>query len=238
MPRWPTMDGTDAAWTVVVPLQRAAAAKSRLGGDPARREEVARALARKVVEAVVTCPRVGRVVVVTPDPGDWVELGAVGAELIAEGPGQAQTVALPEGAGARDGRTDADGEASRLNGALDAAAELIGPGPLAVVVGDLPLISANALTTVLDRALAASDAGERGVFVPDATGIGTCMVAYHRRPYAFRFGPDSARQHQALGLLPVTSVDELRVDLDTADDLASTRGAWTDGASGTTNPAT
>lgn len=242
--------GTNAVWTVIVPLQRASAAKSRLGGEPIEREEVARALARTVVDAAVACPAVRRTVVVTPEPEDWAELRAMGAELVAEESKYTRTDDETADAGGRRNPVTGDDEPSArgpgmdrsandtLNDALHVAAAQMDPGPLAIVVADLPLISADALAAVLSAAdgSSADDAGSdrgTGVFVPDSAGSGTCVVAYRQGPYAFRFGPDSARKHRELGLSPVTSVPELRVDLDTADDLASMRAAWVDATGGT-----
>ena len=82
---------TDAArfsWTVLLPVKVLARAKSRLAvlaGD--RRGELALALASDTVCAVLACPEVARVVVVTSDPVAGPLLAALGAVVVADSRG-------------------------------------------------------------------------------------------------------------------------------------------------------
>src|SRR5277367_4041650 len=101
-------------WTVLLPVKVLAQAKSRLAelaGE--RRHELALALASDTVSAVVACPHVARVLVVTSDPVAGPRLSSLGARIIPE--------ALP-GARDRDGRQSprpsSDGSQHLLNGAL------------------------------------------------------------------------------------------------------------------------
>ncbi|MDX6419475.1 MAG: 2-phospho-L-lactate/phosphoenolpyruvate guanylyltransferase, partial [Trebonia sp.] len=75
------------SWTVLLPVKVLARAKSRLAvlaGD--RRGDLALALASDTVTAVLACPEVARVVVVTSDPGAGPLLAALGAIVVAEEP--------------------------------------------------------------------------------------------------------------------------------------------------------
>src|ERR1700728_1380942 len=81
---------TDTArfsWTVLLPVKVLARAKSRLAvlaGE--RRRELALALASDTVTAVLACPAVARVVVVTSDPVAGPLLAALGAIVVADEP--------------------------------------------------------------------------------------------------------------------------------------------------------
>ena len=73
------------SWTVLLPVKVLARAKSRLAvlaGD--RRRELALALASDTVSAVVACPEVARVIVITSDPVAGPRLAALGAHIIGE----------------------------------------------------------------------------------------------------------------------------------------------------------
>ncbi len=97
-------DSARFSWTVLLPVKVLARAKSRLAllaGD--RRGELALALASDTVTAVLACPEVARVVVVTSDPVAGPLLAALGAIVVpdepadrAAGPG---TWGGPDGAG-------------------------------------------------------------------------------------------------------------------------------------------
>ena len=72
-------------WTVLLPVKVLAQAKSRLAvlaGE--RRHELALALASDTVSAVVACPEVARVIVVTSDPVAGPRLSSLGARIIPE----------------------------------------------------------------------------------------------------------------------------------------------------------
>ncbi len=80
-------DSARFSWTVLLPVKVLARAKSRLAvlaGD--RRRELALALAADTVAAVLACPAVARVIVVTSDPVAGPLLAALGAVVVPDEP--------------------------------------------------------------------------------------------------------------------------------------------------------
>jgi 2-phospho-L-lactate guanylyltransferase len=204
------------SWTVLLPVKVLAQAKSRLAvlaGE--RRRELALALASDTVAAVVACPQVARVIVVTSDPVAGSRLSALGAQII------------PEALLGADDRADAprpstDGSqhllnAALLHGAAVAARRWPGTG-LAALTADLPALRPAELTAALR---AVSDAAG-AAFVPDAAGLGTTMYAVAPggkfRPM---YGGASRARHAAGGAveLALDGIAGLRQDVDTPDDL-------------------
>ena len=127
-------------WTVLLPVKVLAQAKSRLAALAGeRRLELALALASDTVSAVVACPEVARVIVVTTDPVAGPRLSSLGALIVPE----ARPVA-----GGRDSRQSAwpspDGSQHQLNAALlhgAAVAARRWPGTgLAALTADLPAL--------------------------------------------------------------------------------------------------
>jgi 2-phospho-L-lactate guanylyltransferase len=226
---------TDSArftWTVLLPVKVLARAKSRLAvlaGD--RRRELALALASDTVAAVLACPEVARVVVVTSDPVAGPLLAALGAVVVPDAPAD-----RPAGRGTLDGAdvTGALGDlgvqeplnAALRHGAAVAARRWPGTG-LAALTADLPAVSPAELAGALRDA--ASSAGP-AAFVPDAAGVGTTLYAV-RPGGEFRplFGGASRARHAAAGAteLDLDVMTGLRRDVDTPDDLreALTLGA-------------
>lgn len=106
-----------------------------------------------------------------------------------------------------------------LNEAITAGMRTIGPGPVLIVMGDLPCLSAEGV----DRVALASATG--AVYVPDSVGSGTTLLAgrtEHLRP---AFGPDSAHKHRSLGYREYGEADRgLRVDVDSWADLTEAAG--------------
>ena len=212
------------SWTVLLPVKVLARAKSRLAvlaGD--RRRDLALALASDTVTAVLACPAVARVVVVTSDPVAGPLLAALGAIVVADEPAD---------------RSDPGGEVGPLNGtsahadpgvqdmlnaalrhgAAVAARRWPGTG-LAALTADLPAMSPAELAAAL-RAAGASPG--LAAFVPDAAGVGTTLYAVppggEFRPL---FGGASRARHAAAGAteLALAGTTGLRRDVDTPDDL-------------------
>ena len=227
---------TDSArihWTVLLPVKVLARAKSRLAvlaGE--RRRELALALAADTVAAVLACPEVARVVVITSDPVAGPLLAELGAIIVADEPAdrRAGPGALDGGAqGSDDGSQGNDGaelgvqdllNAALRHGAGVAARRWPGTG-LAALTADLPALSPSELAAALrSAALAAFPA--RASFVPDAAGVGTTMYAVppggEFRPL---FGGASRARHAASGAAELAFGDMagLRRDVDTPDDL-------------------
>jgi 2-phospho-L-lactate guanylyltransferase len=183
-------------WTVVMPVQSASRAKSRLvapaGVD---HRELARAIALDTLDAVRACELVGRRVVVTSDP-------VVGPLASAAG----DTVVMDAGAG--------------LGGAVAAglahAAEHAPDLPVAVLLADLPSVTTDDVALALVAA-----AGYLSAFVPDAEGTGTVLLT-GRTPGQLRaaFGEGSADRHRRLGAVRLDlDAPGLRRDVDTAESL-------------------
>jgi len=197
-----------AGWTVILPLKGGAAAKSRLGRGP----DLARAIALDCLDAVLACPAVGRVLVVTADGRTAADAAGAGAEVVPEHrPGSGLVAAVRDGLTAAD-RPDAD-------------------RPVAVLLGDLPALRPHDLAVALDvagRTLADHPDAPMAA-LPDAEGSGTVLLA-GRRPADLdpAFGPASLAEHRLRGAVvvalppdppsdPVSS--RLRHDVDTPADL-------------------
>jgi len=185
-------------WTAVIPVKRLDAAKSRLRGavPDAFHPALALAMVRDTVVAVLACPVVGGLLVVTDDPAVGAAVTALGASVVPDEP--------------QDG----------LNAAMRFGADVsIGLGRRrAVLAGDLPALRPEELGS----ALLGSEAQGRS-FVPDADGRGTVLLAAPAGvPLRPLFGPGSAAAHAASG---ARSLDGdwpgLRHDVDTAADLAT-----------------
>ncbi|SCL46392.1 2-phospho-L-lactate guanylyltransferase [Micromonospora eburnea] len=189
----------EPTWTVVMPVKRLGAAKSRLRGAlPAvPHEELALALVADTVRAVRTCPAVGEILVVSDDARVAAEATAAGARV------------LPDPAGG-------------LNAAFRRGAAVAGPrAAVAGLTADLPALRPAELAAAL-RAVPTGPPGVRG-FVADAPGSGTVLLAAPAGvPLDPRFGMGSAAAHAASGALPLRGDwPTLRRDVDTAADLAA-----------------
>ncbi len=189
---------TPRTFGVVVPVKRVALAKSRLQplGDEVRQELVT-AFAVDTVSAILECPVVAEVVVVTDD--------------------------VPLARGLRDLGVSAvpDGESGSLNASLrQGAAELLRRRPSVVpaaLCADLPGLDPDELARALSAAATTTPS-----FVADAAGIGTTLyVAPTLVAFAPRFGPSSRAAHLAQGAeeIGLGTIDSVRRDVDTPGDL-------------------
>ncbi|MDX3695198.1 2-phospho-L-lactate guanylyltransferase [Streptomyces europaeiscabiei] len=195
-------------WTLVVPVKPLERAKSRLSDTAADavRPGLALAFAQDTVAAALAATAVRGVVVVTDDPLAARELAALGARTVPEDPR----------GGSRDG----------LNAALrhgTAVVRDVRPqSPVAALNADLPALRSEELT----RALNAAAEFPRS-FLPDAAGTGTTLLAatpgHDLSPV---FGPDSRLRHRRSGAveLALATVDSVRQDVDTGDDLRAALG--------------
>ncbi|WBB70486.1 2-phospho-L-lactate guanylyltransferase [Micromonospora sp. WMMD812] len=188
-------------WTVVVPVKPLAAAKSRLRGalPGVPHEELALALAADTVRAVLACPAVAGVVVVTDDTRVGAVAREAGARVLPDLPDAGLNAAFRHGASAAPG------------------------GWVAGLTADLPALRPAELAAALR---AAQDGPPVRRFVADAPGDGTVLLAAPPGvPLDPRFGVGSAAAHLASGALPlVGDWPSLRRDVDTADDLAAAVG--------------
>ena len=120
-------------WTIVVPVKGSATSKSRLGGDPAARLELADAMALDTVDAAL---RVAPVVVIG-GAGLSPAFAELGATVLLEEPG--------------------DG----LNGAIARALATVA-GPAAVLLADLPALLSDELAAALQENVMVPDSEGTG----------------------------------------------------------------------------
>ena len=194
---------------LVVPVKPLAAAKSRLRGaadggigEPAAHTRLALALAHDTIAAVRSAGRVRHLVVVSTDPVVAAELGAIGVEVVPDGP-------VPG-----------------LNAAYERGAALLRERAPTVAVGalqaDLPALRPAELDDAIAAALIRFVDGRTGrAFCADADGTGTTfLLAAPGRALDPRFGVGSARRHEESGAVPLPGEwPGLRRDVDTSDDL-------------------
>jgi 2-phospho-L-lactate guanylyltransferase len=189
------------SWSVVVPAKRLDVAKSRLrpltaGQAPDAHArivpaQVVLALLADTVAAVVACPAVADVVVVTDDATAADVVLGLGARIVPDEPDRG------------------------LNPALEHGARRAGGATVAAVSSDLPALRPEELAA----ALAAASAHPR-CFVADAEGTGTTLLTAAGVPLAPAFGPGSAAAHRAGGAVPLTGPwPGLSRDVDTEEDL-------------------
>lgn len=191
---------THQRFTVLMPMKPWDRAKSRLHHDPHLRRSLADAFARDTLEAVLRCPEVAHVVVVTR--GDLVltyvrSVGAIAIQEPTERP------------------LDTLGSAVRHGIAW---ARRHHPGaPLAVIPSDLPALTPYALSGLLRAARRHPLA-----FVRDAGGDGTTILTSRTPAHMVSaYGAGSADRHLSVGAVELTQVDAgLRRDVDVLDDLA------------------
>lgn len=186
------------AWTAVVPVKHTDVAKSRLAGtDDARRRRLAVAFALDTVSALLACPRVGHVLVVTNDEDAGGLVRVSGAQVVPD---------LP----------DAGLNPAVAYGASIAARARPGDGVL-LVSSDLPALRAAEVTAVLEDA-----ARHPRAFVCDASGIGTTVLtAAPGVEPAPAFGTRSRAAHRRTGAVEIDrdEIASVRRDVDTWVDL-------------------
>jgi 2-phospho-L-lactate guanylyltransferase len=178
-------------------VQHADRGKTRLHAPSGvRRADLARAIASDALSAVLACPAVGRVVLVTSDPVLSAVGATEGADVVPD-PGAGLTAAVEAGIAAAR------------------AADRAGT-PLGVLLPDVPALRpqdlATALDAVADRPLA---------LVPDLEGTGSVLLASGTGgPLPHAFGDGSAARHLARGAeLLALDLPRLRRDVDTVEAL-------------------
>ncbi|HSF27269.1 MAG TPA: 2-phospho-L-lactate guanylyltransferase [Actinomycetes bacterium] len=191
-----------AFWWVILPLKDTRAGKTRIHLDPPARADLARAMARDTLTAVLAAQRVDRVVLVCEDLAD--------AALV-EHP--RLLVHLDQ---ARRG----------LNPAITAGATLartLAPcAHLAALPADLPALTGP----TLDHALESAATHERA-FLTDQAGIGTTLLtAAPGHALDPHYGPHSRARHAATGAVELTdpALEPLRSDVDDLDALRCALG--------------
>ncbi|GAA5182104.1 hypothetical protein GCM10023322_18310 [Rugosimonospora acidiphila] len=182
-------------WTAVVPVKRLDAAKTRLRGalPGIAHERLVLALVQDTVAAVLACPDIAELMVVTSEPAVAGAVAALGARAVPDSP-----------------------EAG-LNPAFAHGGRLAGDLPVVALAGDLPALRPEELSAAL------SATGRRRSFVPDAAGTGTTLLASPAGTALDpRFGPGSAAAHAGSGATALDGPwPSLRHDVDTGADLAA-----------------
>jgi coenzyme F420-0:L-glutamate ligase/coenzyme F420-1:gamma-L-glutamate ligase len=224
--------GTAARWTVVVPYKGGPEAKSRLGGHPGaiaatsgvRREALALAFLRDTLAAARAARSVERVLVVSNAPGLDAALGDLVDAVVAD-PGAGLNAAVAAGVRAAQLPTAGSATSPQRTGA-GAAADGSGAEWTVVLVGDLPALRPEDVSSALRAAEGATAGGHPHAFVPDRDGTGTTAITFAPgAPVFSRFGPDSAAHHRDAGFaaLDLPADSSLRLDVDDPAALAAAR---------------
>ena len=187
-----------------MPLKSSIRGKSRIDVDPVLRRRLALAMATDTAAAAAAAEGVGLVLVVAEDARD--------AERLAEIPGVRIQTTTTAG----------------LNQAIRDGLSSLGPaaaGPVAVLPGDLPSLTADELGDAL-----AAAGPHRLAVVADRQGTGTTLLTASNpgqlRPH---YGGESLRRHLAVGavLLDLPIASGLRRDVDRVEDLLGVTGSRT-----------
>ncbi|WP_298887894.1 2-phospho-L-lactate guanylyltransferase [uncultured Serinicoccus sp.] len=188
-------------WRLVVPLQRAERAKTRLvAPEGVGRVALARAIAADTLESVCRALPQGDVVVVTSDEAGAARAAALGARVV-DDPGGGLNAAIRAG----------------LQVAATPGGEAVGgtgPPGLAVLLGDLPCLQPADLVAALDVC-----ARHPRAVVPDADGSGTVLLTSVDADLVPRFGAGSAARHARTAARLALDLPRLRRDVDTTADL-------------------
>lgn len=182
-------------WTIIIPVKRLQAGKSRLRAARPTGDDLVLAIAIDTIESVLGAEAVHRVLVVTDDRAVVAAATSLGAETLGD-PGGGLNAAIAHGAASA-------GHA----------------GPLAALLADLPALRPVELTEALNAAMSA----DRRAYLQDHQGTGTTLLAAPPAvPLDPHFGPGSAAAHAASGALALHGAwPGLRLDVDTHDDLAA-----------------
>ncbi len=224
-------DGVRAGtgWTAVVPVKRLHRAKTRLRGAVAgpEHERLVLAMALDTVSAVLACPLVERVLVVTRDPFAGAALAALGAVWVPDEPAGGINAALAHGvsrARIATRRTASTGAttAQPTTAEPTIGTPTIGAPAIAALTADLPALRPTELAAALQAAVGLAGFPTFRGYVADAAGTGTVLLtALGGVPLAPAFGAGSAAAHSASGAVGLDGAwPSLRCDVDTAQDLA------------------
>jgi len=182
-------------WRLVVPVKGQLSAKTRLQPpEGVDRADLAHAFALDTITAAVAGMPSDRVVVVTSDDLTATFVRDLGGTVVAD-PGHGLNPAIRQG--------------------IEHVQRVMGPGPTAVLLGDIPTLSPGDLACALWECSLHPRA-----FVPDASGTGTVLLsALSPDDLHPRFGFDSARKHGLLCRRLDLDLPSLRTDVDDDESL-------------------
>lgn len=176
-------------WRLIVPVKGQLAAKTRLHPPPGvARADLAHAFALDTITAVVGM-RPDHLIVVTSDELTTTFVRAQGGTVVAD-PGGGLNPAVRQG--------------------IEYVQQVLGPGPTAVLLGDIPTLRPK------DLASALSECSQHAcALVPDASGTGTVLLsALSPQGLHPRFGVNSAREHGRECVRLDLDLPALRTDVD------------------------
>jgi 2-phospho-L-lactate/phosphoenolpyruvate guanylyltransferase len=182
-------------WRLIVPVKGQLAAKTRLH-PPAgvARADLAHAFALDTITAVVACVPPDHLIAVTSDELTAAFVQDQGGTVVADS-GEGLNRAVRQG--------------------IEYVQRVLGPGPTAVLLGDIPALRPKDLV----EALAACSLHARAL-VPDASGTGTVLLsALSPQDLHPRFGVNSAREHGRDCVRLELDLPALRTDVDDDDAL-------------------
>ena len=190
--------------TAVIPVKQLANAKQRLSSflSASDRAALFSAMVRDVLTAVEACSLIDQIMVVTND----LEVSELGKEY------DAKIHPEPQRPGLIESVTEAARDLS-----------LAGVSTMVFLPGDVPLVSAEELESVLEGFGSSNEA--EFLIVPAADlGGSNCVVCSPPDCITFGFGEDSFRRHlsiaRELGLNPtVMRLPGIGLDIDTPNDL-------------------
>lgn len=181
-------------WRLIVPVKGQLAAKSRLH-PPAgvARADLAHAFALDTITAALACMPAAHLVVVSSDELTSTFVRDLGGTVVAD---------------------HGDGLNPAVCQGIEYVERVLGLGPTAVLLGDIPTLRPQDLIDALSVC-----AGHPRALVPDASGRGTVLLsALSPQDLRPRFGPDSARKHARDCVRLDLDLPALRTDVD--DDQA------------------
>ena len=182
-------------WRVIVPVKGQLSAKTRLH-PPAgvARADLAHALALDTITAVLSCVPPKHLIVVTSDELTATFVRDQGATVVAD-PGNGLNPAVAQG--------------------IEYVQRVLGPGPTAVLLGDIPTLRPEDLAGALSQCWMHPRA-----FVPDWSGAGTVLLSsLSPRDLQPRFGAHSAREHGRTHVRLDLDMPALRTDVDDDETL-------------------
>lgn len=188
----------DRRWWAVVPLKDTRLAKTRLGGTPSERRQLAILMARDTLCAIANARAVEGVIVVAQKERDRESFMLPGVRVI-----------VRNGLGINEA----------IRSGVDIVRSSTAERHVAILPGDLPYLRSSEL----DAALQCAGAQPTSV-VADRHGMGTTLLTAASGVTAEpAYGPQSLRAHLAAGAveLSVPTWSGLRRDVDVMADLAT-----------------